>query len=187
MKDLLYLLNGRFDAKNSAALRRLCSNRGMSLLEVLIASVIALIVFSSILATLMGITALTVMSQQYAQVSHVLRGHAEELKGTGFNLIVNSNNPAVSYDAGPDNLYGTLDDLKGTLTVQVRDAIDMDGDNNTAEATIDVDGDGVNDCLDFPACTDPYAKPVRITFTWSQKLWGLTKNMSMSLDTLIAQ
>lgn len=186
MKDLFFPKNW-FDVRTSGALKKLRSNRGMSLLEVLIASMIALIVFSSVLSTIMGITAMTAMAQHYTQVTHIVRGHAEELKGTAFAQIVNRTTAGVSYDAGPDNIFGNLDDFTGTLNVAVRDALDMDGDNNTAEATIDIDGDGVNDCIDFPACTDPYVKPVRITFTWNQKLWSLSKNMSVTIDTLIAQ
>ena len=63
----------------------------------------------------------------------------------------------------------------------------MDGDNDTGEATIDVDGNGVNDCIDFPACTDPYVKPVRVSFVWRERLWGGDKNMTVSLDSLVAQ
>lgn len=167
-------------------LNRLGSNRGVGLVEVLVAAGISLIIFGSILSTVMGISAMTVMSRHYTQVMHVVRGEAEELKGTAFDAIVNGASQ-VSYDAGPDNVFGNLDDLTGTLTVTVRDALDMDGDNNTAETSIDVNGDGVNDCTDFPACTDPYAKPIRISFTWNERLWSMNKNMTVNLDTLIAQ
>lgn len=162
------------------------SNRGIGLVEVLVAAGISLIVFASILSTIMGISAITFLSRQHTQAMHVVRGEVEELRGIEFDQIVNDNRQ-VAYDAGPDNLFGTGDDLTGTLTVEVRDALDLDGDNNTVENTIDVDGDGVNDCLDFPACADPYAKPVRVTFAWNARLWTINKNMAASVDTLIAQ
>jgi hypothetical protein len=162
------------------------SRRGTSLIEVLMAGAISMIVFGSILSTVMGISAMTILSKHYVQAMHVVRGQAEEVKGSPFAQITNSN-AVVSYDAGPDNIFGSLDDLTGVLTVTVRDALDLDGDGNTAETTIDIDGDGVNDCLDFPVCSNPYTKPVRITFTWSERLWTINKNMVVSLDTLIAQ
>lgn len=162
------------------------SRRGAGLLEVLVAGAISLIIFGSILSTVMGISAMTVLTKHYTQAMNVVRGQAEELKGSAFAQIANSNS-VVSYDAGPDNVFGTFDDLTGTLTVVVRDALDLDSDNDTMETTIDIDGDGVNDCIDFPACTNPYAKPVRVSFTWSERLWTINKNMTVSLDTLIAQ
>lgn len=167
-------------------LQCLKNRRGTSLVEVLVAAGISLVVFASILSTIMGLTAMAAYSRHYAQAMHVIRGEAEELKGTAFADIANSVRQ-VSYDAGPDTVFGTADDMTGTLSVSLADMLDMDGDNNTAETTIDVDGDGVNDCLDFPACTDPYTKPVRITFVWSERLWGAQRNMSATLDALIAQ
>lgn len=166
--------------------RSLRSNRGTSLVEVLMAAGISLIVFSSILSTLLGISAMTAVARHYTQAMHVVRGQAEELKGTAFDQIINTNAQA-SYDAGTDAVFGTADDLRGTLSVTIIDTLDMDNDNNRVETSIDVDGDGVNDCFDFPACTDPYAKPAHITFTWNERLWSLNKNMSVTLDTLIAQ
>lgn len=162
------------------------SNRGASLVEVLIAAGVALVVFASVLSTIMGITAMAMMSRHYAQAMHVVRGQAEELKGTAFALITNTNS-VVPFDAGPDNVFGTFDDLTGTLSVTVRDALDMDGDGDKMESAIDVNGDGSNDCLDFPVCADPYAKPVRVAFTWNARLWGMNKNMTVALDTLISQ
>lgn len=150
------------------------------------ASGIMVIVFTSILGTIMGVTAMSAMARHYVQAMHVVRGQMEELKGTAFNQITNSNAQA-SYDAGADHVFGTLDDFQGTLAVAVRDALDADSDGNTAEATIDVNGDGVNDCIDFPACTNPYVKPVRVGFTWSERLWGAEKNITVTLDSLIAQ
>jgi type II secretory pathway pseudopilin PulG len=186
MKIAAKAIKGKGVSSQRAAFRPLRSRRGASLVEVLVASGIALIVFASILSTVMGISAMTVLAKHYTQAMHVVRGEAEELKGVAFDDIVDSVSQ-VSYDAGPDNVFGTLDDLTGTLQVAVRDALDMDGDNNTVEATIDVNGDGVNDCLDFPACTDPYSKPVRITFTWNERLWSINKNLTVSLDTLVSQ
>lgn len=162
------------------------SNRGVSLVEVLVAAAISLIVFGSILSTATGMSAMAILGRHYTQAMHVVRGEAEELKGTEFAAIV-SRTETASYDAGPDNAFGTMDDLEGTLRVQVQDLMDFDDDDDTAETTVDVNGDGVNDCMDFPACTDPYAKPVRITFTWVERMWGASKTMSVTLDTLIAQ
>ncbi len=166
--------------------RRIWSNRGAGLVEVLIAAGISMIVFVSILSTVSGISAITALSRHYTQAMHVVRGEAEELRGTQFSTIANSV-AQVPYDAGSDNVFGTPDDLMGTLTVTVADRADFDGDNITGETTIDVNGDGVNDCTDFPACTDPYTKPVRISLNWSERFWSLNKNVTVSLDTLIAQ
>jgi type II secretory pathway pseudopilin PulG len=187
MKNAEWTIKGKGVSGSAAGpLKVLRSRRGASLVEVLVASGIALIVFASILSTVMGISAMTVLARHYTQAMHVVRGEAEELKGIAFDNIVNANSQ-VSFDAGPDNVFGTLDDLTGTLQVAVRDALDMDGDNNTVEAAIDVNGDGVNDCLDFPACDDPYTKPVRVTFTWNERLWSVNKNLTVVLDTLVSQ
>lgn len=172
--------------KHAGNRKRRLSNRGVTLVEVLIAAGVALVVFVSILSTIMAITAMTMMSRHYTQAVHVVRGQIEELKGTAFAQIANTTT-VVSFDAGPDNIFGNQDDLSGTLTVTVRDALDMDGDGDTMESSIDVDGDGTNDCIDFPVCANPYAKPIRVAFTWNARLWGMNKNMTVALDTLISQ
>lgn len=109
----------------------------------------------------------------------VVRGKVEALKKTVYANINNSTQ-TVSLDAGRDGVFGTADDVQGTLTVAVQDFLDYDGDGNTTENRISVDSYGPG------GTNEDVAKPVRVTMTWTQKLLGQNRNLSVSVDTLIA-
>ena len=149
----------------------------MTLVEEMVALLLTLLLFSSLLGAILTFRSLSTLTRHKMQAVQVVRGKMEELKVTGFDNIVNSS-AAAAYDAGEDGLFGTADDLFGTLSVTVQDFLDMDGDNDKNETAIDLDGDVVND--------EAFAKPVRVTFTWTQYVLGQGKTYSVSADTLIA-
>ncbi|MGH7198096.1 MAG: prepilin-type N-terminal cleavage/methylation domain-containing protein [Candidatus Omnitrophota bacterium] len=153
------------------------NSRGMTLVEVLVALVLTLILFSSLLASILTIRSLSALTRHKMQATQVVRGQMEALKITAFDDIDDSS-VAAPYDAGEDGVFGTADDLQGTLSVTVQDFLDMDGDGDAAETAIDLDGDAVNDTA--------FAKPVRVTFTWTQFVVGQSQVYSVSADTLIA-
>lgn len=152
------------------------SQAGFTLVELLVAMGISAMTFAAVISAFLTVQSVNMLTKHRLQAVQVVRGQIELLKVTNFNLIVDGVSTA-SYDAGPDGVFGTADDLKGTLTVTVQDALDMDNDGNTTETSIDVDTDGVND--------PTVAKPVRAAFTWNQYVLGQSKNFTASADTLI--
>ena len=151
---------------------------GFTLVEVLVAVGIAVALFASLAAAFLSVKSIAISSRHRIQALQVVRGQLELLKGTSFTLIANGVQNNVVYDAGPDGLFGTADDLKGTLTTTVQDFLDMDGDGNATETSIDISGDGVND--------PNSAKPVRVSFTWTERALGQNKTCTVFADTLIA-
>ena len=147
--------------------------------EVVIALGISVISFAALTAAYLGVQSLNMMSKRHIQAMEVVRGQIEMLKATAYTAIANSTT-TVSLDAGPDGTFGTADDIQGTLTVTVRDFLDYDGDGNAAENRISVDSFGGG------GSNDDVVLPVRVALSWTQKVFGGTKVMSVSVDTLIA-
>ena len=157
--------------------RQIKLTQGFTYPEVLLAIAISVLLFTSLLAVFTVVKSVNKMAQHNMEAMQVVRNRMELLKATAFANITASQQQ-MAYDAGVDGVFGTADDLNGTLTVALQDFLDMDGDGNTAEAAIDVDGNGGNDAT--------AAVPVRVTFTWSEHLLGQDKNLSAFADTLIA-
>lgn len=152
-------------------------DRGLTLVELLMSLLIVGLIFVSLITASLGIKVTNVMAKHRVQAIEVARGQVELLKATAFSAIVDSV-AIVAYDAGPDGIWSTTDDAKGTLAVAVADLGDFDGDGNTSETAVDVNGDTVNDTA--------AAKPVRVTFTWTESVVGLSRNVTVTIDTLIA-
>lgn len=150
---------------------------GFTFVEIMIALAAIVIMFGSMASAFLSIKSLNSVSRHHVQAAETVRGKIETLKGTPFGNIINST-AVVPYDAGNDGIFGTADDLTGTLTVTIGDFLDMDSDTNTTETSIDSDGDGVND----PTA----AVPVRVTFTWTQWVLGRMKTYTVNADTLMA-
>ncbi len=167
---------------------RIKQESGFTLIEVMVAVGITAIVFAAILAAFLTVKSVNTMARHRIQAMEIVRSRIEQLKRNSFSCIPDENNcgnagvvtvsSTVSYDAGADGVFGTADDFTGTLTTALQDGLDLDNDGNTAETAIDVNGDGINDPAD--------AKPVRVTFTWTQKIYGATKTYSVFADTLIS-
>ena len=153
------------------------SKKGYTLMEVLVAVVISVTLFASMIAAFLMVKSMNMMVRHKIQAIQVVRGQLENLKAGAFDDIVESA-VAASYDAGADGVYGTVDDMQGTLTTAVRDSMDFDGDGNVAEQFISVDGDATN---------ETNARPVRVSFAWSERTMGLDRNMNVFLDTIISQ
>ncbi len=159
---------------------------GVTLVELMVAFAICAVIFSAILAAFLTVKSVNTFMRHKTQAMEIARSRVERLKRTSFDCIPDDVNCAnvttvsstVSYDAGKDGSFGTTDDMTGTLTTDLKDGLDMDNDGNTTETAIDVNGDGVNDPAD--------AKPIRVTFTWTEKLYGQTKTFSVFIDTLIS-
>ncbi len=105
----------------------LYSKRGFTLAEVMIAFAVSLALFAAVLAAYLGVKSLNLLAKHHMQAVEVVRGRVESLKVTAYAAIVNGTT-TVSYDAGPDGIFGNADDLQGTLTVTVQDFLDYDGD-----------------------------------------------------------
>jgi hypothetical protein len=127
--------------------------------------------------TFLAVKSINTMARHKIQAVQVVRGQIENLKAGSFANVVNSNSQA-SYDAGADGAFGTADDMQGTLTTSVRDWVDFDADGNDAETQISVDGPGPN---------ETNAAPVRVSFAWNEYVIGQSRNMTVSVDTIIAQ
>jgi type II secretory pathway pseudopilin PulG len=150
---------------------------GFTLVELLAAMGLGTVVFAALISAFLTVQSVNMLTKHRLQAVQVVRGQIELLKVTNYNLIADSVSTA-SYDAGPDGVFGTADDLQGTLTVTVQDVLDMDNDGNTTETSIDIDADGVND--------PTVAKPIRVALTWSQYVIGQSRNFTASADTLIS-
>ena len=152
------------------------SEKGFTMVEVLICAGFAVLLIGSSMAAFLGAGVTGSMAKHRMEALQVVRGKMEETKITLLASIVDSTS-TVSYDPGPDGAFGNGDDLQGTLGVSVRDWLDMDADGNTTETSIDINGGG----------NDPsVVKPVRVTFTWQEYILGMTKSLSVSVDTLVA-
>lgn len=152
-------------------------NAGFTLLEVLIAFGLLMVLMVSLMHFFLGIKSIGSVNKGHVQAMQVVRGKIEALKGSAFALVANEAT-VVPYDAGVDGRFGTADDLTGALTVAVGDFLDMDGDGNTVETSIDVNNDLVNDGT---------TRPVRVSFSWTRRLLGSEKNFSYSVDALIVR
>lgn len=167
------------------------SRKGFTLVEVMIAMACSVTLFAGLVTAFLSVKATNMFARHHIQAMQVIRGRIELLKVTPFAAIVTSPPAVVPFDAGPDGIFwngiGADDDLKGTVTVTVGDFLDMDNDGKTlnngptfdpAETSIDIDGDGANDPL--------FAKPIRVEFTWNERVLGQNRICTASADTLIA-
>jgi type II secretory pathway pseudopilin PulG len=162
----------------------LSSEDGLTLVEVLIGLLISVFMFGSVIGSLMALRQSRMVTRHTIQALNTVRSEVERLRGLAFDTIGNEDGDGdnvdvyeASYDAGPDLAFDTADDFTGTVTVTVRDFLDMDGDGDADEAWIDIDDDGANDTV---------AKPVRVTFQWTEHLLGPDRAFTLSVDTLIA-
>ncbi len=153
------------------------SQKGYTLVEVLIGLAISFTLFGSMAVTFLAVKSINVMARHKIQVVQLGRGQIENLKAGAFTSIANATS-TVAYDAGPDGTFGNADDMQGTLTTSVRDWMDFDGDGNSAETAISVDGAGAN---------ETNAVPLRVSFGWNEYVIGSTRAMTVSADTIIAQ
>jgi type II secretory pathway pseudopilin PulG len=153
------------------------NRRGLTLAEVMVGLAVSLILFTSLIGVMVGFKQIGVVNRHHLQAIQVARGMIETLRHTAFVAIVDSSQ-VVPFDAGPDQVFGTGDDLTGTLDVLVQDSMDMDDDGDTEESWIDIDGDGNN---------DQNAKPIQVSFTWTQQLLGQNRDFTQTINTLIAQ
>ncbi len=153
------------------------SKKGYTLVEVLVALGITLTLFGSMAMTFLAVKSINVMSRHKIQAMQVVRGQIENLKAGAFANIVNATSTA-SYDAGTDGTFGNADDMQGTLTTSVQDWMDFDNDGINNETSINVDNTGGN---------DTNAVPLRVSFGWSEWVMGQSRNMTVSVDTIIAQ
>jgi Tfp pilus assembly protein PilV len=151
--------------------------RGFTLIEQLVAVAVTVSVFASLLAVMIAIKQVGLTNRHHVQAIQVVRGEVELIKGTEFDDI-EAVTKQVSYDAGADNIFGTDDDFKGTMVVELKDALDMDGDGDTQESSIDINGDSQNDSV---------VKPIRVSFSWTNTLLSIQKTRTVYIDTLIAQ
>lgn len=161
---------------------------GFTLVELMTTFSVSAIVFAAILGAFLTVKSVNNTARHRMQAMEIVRSRVEQLKRTTLNCIPDESHcddltvvtvsSTVSYDAGADGTFGTSDDLQGTLTTALQDGMDMDNDGNSTETAVDVNSDGTNDIAD--------AKPVRVTFSWSQKVYGQTKTYSVFVDTLIS-
>jgi type II secretory pathway pseudopilin PulG len=148
--------------------------KGMTLVEVLVGLSISTLLFGSMMLSALAVRNLSVLNKHSIQALNVARGAVETIKGQGYGAAV-AQTWTQAYDAGPDALFNTADDLTGTVTVAVGDFLDMDDDGNTAETTIDVNDDGTNDT----------ARPIRVTFTRQEFIRNQYRTFSIWIDSLI--
>lgn len=154
------------------------SREGFTLVEVLVGVVLSTMILTALMGAFLAVKSVNSMSLGYLQATQIVRGSIETLRGKSFAAITTQPASQMVYDAGDDQTWGTADDLVGDLTITVQDLADFDGDGNTAETEIDVDGDNANDVA--------YTRPVRVSFEWNQRVLGQVKNLSVTADTLIA-
>ncbi len=154
-------------------LTRLRNRNGFTLVEVLICFMISLFIFLSLIGGLLAIKSVGSFARHHIQAMNVVRGAVEGVRATAYDNVVNSSS-TETYSAGSDGVFGTADDLTGTLDVSVVDAMDMDADGNVTEA----DGTGFfSDMM----------KPVRVEFTWQEHLLGVPRNTTVTVDTLVSR
>ncbi len=116
-------------------------------------------------------------SRYQTQAINLLQAKVEELAARAYDDVQDEGPVPVAIDPGSDLEWGTTDDLRGNLWVEISDHNDLDGDGEAAEEEIDLDGDGVND-----PC-----KPVRVRLTWASLSYSGDAAMNASLETLIAK
>jgi type II secretory pathway pseudopilin PulG len=155
---------------------RLRTKSGFTLVEVMMALGITVTLFGSMIAAYVAVKSINMMARHKMQAMQIVRGQIENLKASQFSTLANSTSVGVAYDAGKNGTFGNGDDLTGTLTTTIRDYVDFDGDGNTSETQINVDGLGGNDSV---------AVPVRVQFAWTEWVVGQNKNMTVSADTII--
>lgn len=146
------------------------------MVEVVISMLVSIFLFLAMFAGLLAIKSLSNFAERRTQAFGVVRGQIERLKGTPFDAIATVGPLDRAYDAGEDGVFGTGDDLTGSLSVLVQDFMDFDDDGDTDETGINIDNNG-----------GVMARPVRVTFTWNQRLLGQVVPMTVSLDTLISR
>ncbi len=154
----------------------IANKKGFTLVEVMMAIVISVTMFGSMMAAFLAVKSINMMARHKIQAVQVVRGQIENLKAAQFSTVANGVQ-TVSYDAGPNGTFGNADDMQGTLTTTVQDFMDFDGDGNKTETQINVDGIGGNDAV---------AVPVRVSFAWKEYVLGQSRNMSVFADTIIA-
>jgi prepilin-type N-terminal cleavage/methylation domain-containing protein len=152
------------------------SRGGFTLAEVIIALLLlSLTAGGTLSAFLMGRIS-SYHSRYHVQAMNLLQAKVEELSGGKYEDVRDQGPLPAIIDAGSDLEWGTADDLLGTLWVEVNDSRDLDGDGDTGEEEIDLDGDGIND-----SC-----KPVRVSLTWTCLSYGGDTPMMVSLETFIS-
>ena len=153
-------------------------SNGFTLVEIVISLAISTLIFMTLISTFLGIKSINMMSLSHLQAMQVVRGEVERLRAIGFNNLADNGGVETSYDPGDDLVWDTGDDKTGTLTVVVQDEADFDGDGTNNESLVDVDGDGTNDA---------FARPVRVSFDWTERVLGQQRQFTVLADTLIAQ
>ena len=153
-------------------------DNGFTLVEVMMSIAIVVTLFGSMITAFLGVKNINMLARHKMQAMQVVKAQTENLKATPFANLANSTQNNITYDAGPDGVFGNADDLRGTVTITVQDFLDLDGDGNTGENFINVDNQGGNDGV---------ARPVRVAFTWADSVLGQARNRSVSVDTLISQ
>ena len=151
--------------------------RGITLTEAVVSVLILGIAIGAMVGVFMISKVSIIKAKHYIGVTNLLQYEMEELKDAVYDNVASAASQDITIDIGPDLTAGTSDDLTGQITVEVRDKEDLDGDTDTLETTIDVDGDGEND-----AC-----KPVYVTISWTSPGWGGGSSVSEGLATLISE
>lgn len=142
--------------------------RGFTLVEMVVSILILGIVAGAMIGTFMISKVSVVKAKYYIEVMNLLRGEIENLKNT----------PYVDIQSVAAQDITIEDNLVGQILVEVKDKDDFDGDGDTTEGAIDVDGDGTND-----SC-----KPIYVTISWTSYTWGGgDSNVSEGLVTLISE
>ena len=154
----------------------LCSERGFTLIEVLFSSIVLAAVLSAMVGTFVLGRFSAAKARHHAQAMNLLREKVEELTSLPYANVVDEGPTAIILDSGLD-VGSAVDDIMGTLQVQVEDSLDLDGDADTVEEQIDVNGDGLNDLC----------KPVTVTMVWQENSLGGAQNVTEILRTFISQ
>ena len=152
-------------------------NEGFTLVEVVIAMVLLGLVIGGMLTCFVMGRISTFQARYRTQAMSLIQAKAEELTAGTYDAIQSEGPISLVVDPGSDGVWGTGDDMTGTMTVEVADVNDLDFDGDTAEQEIDVDFDGQND-----AC-----KAVTIQLDWTCTSYGGDRSMSEKLDTLISK
>jgi len=150
---------------------------GFTLIEVAIAVVLLALIIGGMLTCFVMGRISTFQSRYRLQAMSLVRAKAEQLLADEYDDVQSEGPIDLVLDPGQDGQWGTDDDMNGTMWVDVADLLDLDGDNDTAEPEIDVNGDGQND----------QCKAVSIRMDWTCPIYGSAKAMSTSMNTLIAK